>query len=73
MSLLPSLGAQTPAIARFEAGKAELRSRRTEIVTARSGKLQKLLGHLYANGVGADIICPCSTTTIPIKPRFRRA
>jgi hypothetical protein len=66
------LGTQTPAITRLKAGKAELGSRRTEIVTTCSGKLQKLLGHLYANGVGAEIIWPCSTTTVPIKPRFRR-
>lgn len=54
--LEPATGAQTPAIARLEAGKSPLRTRRHEIVTAYAGKLKKRLSYASAHGVAAQII-----------------
>ena len=57
--LEPTAGAQTPAIARLEAGKTPLRTRRHEIVTACARKFKKRLGDASAHGMAAQIVWPC--------------
>jgi hypothetical protein len=47
-SLLPTRGTQTPAIARFQAGKAELLHWRRQIITARFRIRKKLRRHYAA-------------------------
>lgn len=54
-SLLPTRGTQTPAIARFQAGKAELPHRRRQIITARFRIRKKLRRHYGTDGVAADV------------------
>src|SRR5437660_4670673 len=53
---LPTRRAQAPAVARLEAGKAELRHRRRKIIAAGFGKGEEIGGHDDTNRVAADVL-----------------
>jgi len=65
--LLPALRAETPAIARFQPGKADFRHRRRQVIAARSGKAKESVGHDYADGVTANILPASIATAVPVK------
>lgn len=64
---LPTLCAQTPAVARSEAGKTEFWAGRRQVVAARFRECQELSGDLDANRVHADIFGPRLAASAPIK------
>lgn len=61
----PPEGAKAPFVARLEAGEAPLRLGRAEVVTARAGKVEKLLRHLGANDVRAVVVSVGLAVSIP--------
>src|SRR5580692_11288373 len=72
MSLLPARRAQTPAVAGFEAGKAEFRHRRRQVVAACLGKIEECRSHHDTDGVAAEILRPGVTAAVAVKPGHRR-
>ena|SRR5271165_729455 len=68
---LPTRRAQAPAVAGFEAGKAEFRHWCREVIAARFGKIEKLGRRYDANRVAADVINPGVAAAVPIKSRHR--
>jgi hypothetical protein len=56
LDLKPASGADTPAIARFEAGKAKLRHRRAEIVAESLGRFEERGIDDAADGVEAVVL-----------------
>ena len=62
--LLPAGGDDAPTVARAEPGEHPLRLRRDEIVPARYGELEELLGHDRADDVEARI--DTARTAVPV-------
>jgi hypothetical protein len=69
--LLPTLRAETPAIAGFQSGKTDFRHRGREVVAARFGKTKERVGHHCADGVTADVFAAGIATAVPVKAGHR--
>ena len=72
-SLLPPADAETPTVTGGEAGKPELRMRCDQVVSSRTGKLQKLRSHDRANCVQSNIARTGAAKAISIEPGGRLA
>src|SRR5215472_15638515 len=70
-SLLPTLRAEAPAIARFQPGEADFRYRIRQVIAARFGKPQESVGHDYADGVTANVLPASVATAVPVKAGHR--
>jgi hypothetical protein len=64
---LPAGGAETPAIARFEARKLKRGHWRRQIVALGFGKGQKLGGHLGADNMNPHVASPRVAAAISVK------
>jgi hypothetical protein len=67
--LLPALGAQAPAVAGLQPGKADFGDRRRQIIAARLGETKKGVGHDHADGVTADVFAAGVAATVAVKTR----
>jgi hypothetical protein len=56
LNLEPASGAEAPAVAGFEAGKAELRHRGREIVAELTGDAEEFLSNNAADGVDPEVV-----------------
>src|ERR1043165_9477906 len=65
--LLPAAGAQAPAIARLEAGKAVLRHGSREVVALGLGEGEELGGHDHTDRMQADILAAGVAATVTIE------
>ena len=63
----PAQGAQTPLIARFQAGKAVVRSGGAEVISPATGKLQKSIGHDSADHVPPFVVFVGAAEAIAVK------
>jgi len=63
----PSCRAQTPPIARLQAGKAKLRVWRREIVAPGDTEIQKFAGHSDTNDVRTDVFIARVAAAVAIK------
>ena len=71
-SLLPSHGAQAPAVAGADAGESVLRHRRRKVVTLHLTERQKLGGCFDADQMQAEILGAGIAAPIAIEARQRR-
>src|SRR2546423_8123532 len=68
---LPTRSTEAPAVAGFQAAKAEFRHRRRKIVAAGFGKLEKRGGHDGADRVATDVLSPSVAAAVAKEPRHR--
>src|SRR2546427_4335860 len=66
---LPTRSTEAPAVAGFQAAKAEFRHRCRKIVAAGFGKLEKRRGHDGADRVAADVLSPRIAAAVAKEPR----
>lgn len=69
----PARNTNTPAIARFQTGKAPFGMRRDEIVSIEHGKIQELASDLNANGVQTGVFGAGATISVAIESGDRIA
>lgn len=67
VSLQPVRRGYTPAVARRETGKSELRPRGAEVVAYAPLMLEELRGNHGADRVASQILSPGSTTSVPVE------
>src|SRR4029450_1627588 len=66
---LPTRSTEAPAVAGFQAAKAEFRHRCRKIVAAGFGKLEKRGGHDGADRVATDVLSPGVAAAVSKEPR----
>src|SRR6476659_9662416 len=66
---LPTRSTEAPAVAGFQAAKAEFRHRCRKIVAAGFGKLEKRGGHDGADRVATDVLSPSIAAAVSKEPR----
>jgi len=71
--LEPSCGADTPAIAGPESGKAELRPGGAEIVALLTGDTEKVFTDNTADGVDTEVVWPCFAAACAVETGHRLA
>lgn len=69
--LLPARRAQAPAVAGLEAGEAESRQRRRQVVAARFGEFQEFGCRDHAHRMAADILRPGIAAAVAVEPGHR--
>jgi hypothetical protein len=73
LHLEPPGGADTPAIAGFQAGESELRQRRTQIVAKKPGDTKKLFVNHAADGMDAKVFGAGLAAAVSIEAGHRLA
>src|SRR5689334_12026204 len=70
---LPTRDAYAPFVAWFESWKSPFRNRCHQVIAIKDGKIEKLLRHLYTDGVQSDVFRPGATKAVAIKSGHRIA